>query len=207
MIGVGIAAAIGFVFALSFLASTGGGLNHVPEQEQSQPSTFSLKQQNAQPPSSDNNSGDRASTFTAPVNQSTAKMEAGTVNESSIRPTLTSLVALTGTGKRISEVADGMEFKLGIPVFIQANFENQNGAEISNHTIIIDVKSRDGAGNESVANFRGGIAAGSSASIESYWQPAEAGDYVVTVFSMTPEDLTSTVPISPAVAITVRVVQ
>jgi hypothetical protein len=210
MVGVGIAAAIGFVFALNFVASTGRELNQIPPPEQSQPSTFPLKQQNAPSSpssSSENNPGEGASTFTSPDKQNAARIEADRISESSIRPTLTSLVALTGTGKRISDVADGMEFKLGIPVFIQGNFENQNGEAISNHTIIVEIKSKDEASNESVANFHGDIAAGSSITIESYWQPAKAGDYIATIFSMTSEDMTSTTPASPILAIPIKVVR
>jgi hypothetical protein len=210
MVGIGIAAAIGFVLALNFLSSStiGGtsGINESPQVKDSQPSTFSLKQQNAPQPSLDNNSGEDVSTFAGPSSQSTARIEAGTTNESG-SPTLTSLIALTGTSERISEVTKDMEFKLGAPVFIQANFENHNEAAISNHTIVIDIKSNDGGENESIANFRGDIAAGSSIAIESYWKPAKVGNYIVTVFSMTLEEQTATVPVSPVAAIPIKVVQ
>jgi hypothetical protein len=200
MVGVGIAAAIGFVFALSFVSSTGTvGVN--PQAEQSQASNLSLKEPE---PSANDQAGQ--SNLSVPFGE---EPSIGTrmLNQSNIHPTFISAAALTSNRDFISEITDGMQFKQDAPVFIQANFENQNDEEILNHTILIGIKSNDGTTSESIANFHGDIAAGSSFAIELYWQPTKEGDYVVNVFSMTPEDLTSTMPVKPLASIAVRVTQ
>jgi hypothetical protein len=219
MVGVGIAAAIGFVFALSLISPSirggTGGLTENPPGEQSEQSTFSLKQQQnlPQPLAGDNNNnttGESQNIPSAPNGEgASSSMLAGMINQSNIRPTLASVVALKSTGERISKITDGMHFKQGVPIFIQANLENQNpAATVSNHSIIIGIKGTEGTRvSQIVATFRGDISPNSNVSIECYWQPTGTGKYIVSVFSMTPEDLTLTVPAQPVVAIPVVVVQ
>jgi hypothetical protein len=58
---------------------------------------------------------------------------------------------------------------------------------------------------EQGANFQGSIAANSGIAIELSWTPETPGNYTLLVFSATPEDLTSTLPIEPAAAIPITV--
>lgn len=210
MAGIGIAAAIGFVFALSVLSNN----NTLPTgPESSQP--LSTLQQKTQPPGD----GGNASYDNAPMPDegSAAKMQAAINNESTAdnqrattdaRPTLTSIVALNGSRGMIGEVAPQMEFKLGRPVFIQANFANNNEADITQHTITMGLRSQSGGDlrDENVVSFNGGIARDSSIALEFYWQPDRAGDFTIVVFSMTPGDLDSTQPVKPVAEIPVRVI-
>lgn len=208
MAGIGIAAAIGFVFALSILSNN----NTLPTgPESSQP--LSTLQQKSQPPGEEGN----ASYGNAPMPDegSAAKMQAAINNESSAdnqqanaRPTLNSIVALNGSRGMIGEVVPQMEFKLGSPVFIQANFANNNEADITQDTITMGLRSQNGGDlrDENVVSFNGGIARGSTIALEFYWQPDRTGDFTIVVFSMTPGDLESTQPVKPVAEIPVRVV-
>ncbi|HEX2557613.1 MAG TPA: hypothetical protein VHK86_04765 [Nitrososphaera sp.] len=206
MAGIGIAAAIGFVFALSILSNN----NTLPAGPDSAPQPLSTLQQKSQPPEEGNASYGNAP---LPDEGSAAKMQAAINNESTAdnqlatdaRPTLDSIVALNGSREIIGEVAPQMEFKLGSPVFIQANFANNNEADITQHAITMDLRSQNG-GDENTVSFNGGIARGTSIALEFYWQPDRTGDFTIVVFSMTPGDLHSTQPVKPVAAIPVRVV-
>jgi len=209
MAGIGIAAAIGFVFALSYVSPSGSGLNQTPLQEQSSQSNFALKQDNSapQPPSSsDHVSGDGASSaFSAPADQRTFRIESSRSNNSANGLTLTSLVALTGSREVISEISDGLEFEPGAPVFIQANLQNPGADSMSNLTITLDVKSEGHMAEENMAEFHGDINAGSSTTLESYWQPANPGDYTITVLAMSADELSSSIPAPPLMIAHVKV--
>jgi hypothetical protein len=209
MAGIGIAAAIGFVFALSILSNN----NTLPTgPDSSQP--LSTMQQKSQPSGEEGN----ASYDNAPMPDegSAAKMQAAINNESTAdnqqatdaRPTLNSIVALNDSRGMIGEVVPQMKFKLGSPVFIQANFANNNEADITQHTITIGLRSQSGGDlrDENVVSFNGGIARGSSIALEFYWQPDRAGDFTIVVFSMTPGDLASTQDVKPVAEIPVRVI-
>lgn len=213
MAGIGIAAAIGFVFALSIL-SNNNTLPTGPDsaQQPSSPQSLSTLQQKSQPQEEGNASyGNNAPTS----DQGTAaKMEAAINNESSAdnrqattdaRPILTSIIALNSSRETIGEVAPQMEFRLGSPVFIQANFANNNEVDITQHTITMGVRSQNG-GDENIVSFNGSIARGASVALEFYWQPDRTGDFTIVVFSMTPGDLDSTQPAKPVAEIPVRVV-
>jgi hypothetical protein len=212
MVGVGIVAAIGFVFALSYLSPSGGSSNQTPISEQPSPSIFSLKHDNSlQPLSTDNNSEERANIFSSPRDQGAAKkMETSGINESDSSSdgdglTLTSLVALTISHEIISEINNDMEFKVGVPVFLHANLQNPDVNARSNLTIIIDVKPRGQITNESIAEFHGDINTGSNIAIETYWQPTSKGDYVITVYMMSVEKMASSVPVAPTIIVPVKV--
>jgi hypothetical protein len=210
MAGIGIATAIGFVFALSIL-SNNNTLPAGPDsaQQPSNPQPLSTLQQKSQPP------GEEGNNAPMPGGEGTAaKMQAAINNESSAdnrqattdaRPTLTSVIALNSSREMIGEVVPQMEFKLGNPVFIQANFANSNEADITQHTIIMGLRSQNG-GDENAVSFNGGIPRDASIALEFYWQPDRTGDFTIIVFSMTPGDLDSTQPAEPVAAIPVRVV-
>jgi hypothetical protein len=213
MAGIGIATAIGFVFALSILSNN----NILPAgpdwaQQPSGPQSLSTLQQKSQLREQGNESNNPPT-----ADQGTAaKMEAGTNNESSAdkqqamtvdaKPTLTSIVALNSSRETIGEIVPQMEFKAGSPFFIQANFANNNQVDITQHTITMALRGQNGE-DENGASFNGSIARDTSISLEFYWQPSRAGDFTIVLFSMTQGDFDSTSPTAKPIAeIPVRVV-
>jgi|SRR5581483_9254073 len=223
MAGIGIAAAIGFVFALS-LASNNNILLTGSNPAQQPATPFSTLQQKSQPQPNNDEENNNAS---LPGSQGTgARMEATINNQSAtdnqqaridLQPTLTSLVALNTKREVIGEIAPEMQFNLGIPVLIQANFANDNEIGILKDTISMEVKSLNGnsttasqdSGNENFASFKGDIAKGANIALDLYWQPSRTGEFTILVFSTTPEDSTSTVPIAiaPIATIPVKVIE
>lgn len=129
MAGIGIAAAIGFVFALSFLSNSAiidTGL--IDRQSSSEPSSFLVQQKTG------NSGGMNSSLFSD--SQGTTNMEAAdqlpaseentslmmkTESQVELRPTLVSITASDGaSGETIGEVVSETEFQAGKPVFIKA---------------------------------------------------------------------------------------
>src|SRR5437868_15067171 len=111
MAGIGIAAAIGFVFALSFASNNNALLTGSnPAQQPLAPSPFSTLQKNQPSSGGEGLSYDNASSG----GQGTAaRMTASINNESDadnqqartdLRPTLTSLAALNNSGEAINEI-------------------------------------------------------------------------------------------------------
>ena len=206
MAGIGIAAAIGFVFALSFL-----GNNGAVEDGEILQSDAPIEEQRATEPTAPQESGDDASTFakdSAPAGQS-AMMQL------ELRPTLTSIVALDSTRDVVGEVEPGMEFNVGEPVLIHASFANENPEIISDHFIAMSIRnaggsealSQEGEPFDHAANFQGNITANSSIALELYWTPQSAGDYTLLLFSVTPDDLASTEPVGPIAQVSIAVVE
>jgi len=118
MAGIGIAAAIGFVFALSFLVNNGA----VDDGEILQ-SNAPTEQQRTSEPLADQESGDE-SNF---AKNSGGEMDSAPAGESAmmltdLQPTLTSIVALDSTREVIGEIEPDIEFKAGEAVLIQAIF-------------------------------------------------------------------------------------
>lgn len=216
MAGIGIAAAIGFVFALSLASNNNAALTGSnPAQQPAAP--FSTLQQKSQPQS---NSDDGSNASLPSGQETSARMKAAINNESAdnqqartdLRPTLTSLIALNTSREVIGEIAPEMQFKLGTPVLIQANFANDNEVGILQHTISMEVKSQNGisstaAQNESFASFKGDIAKDANVALDLYWQPSRTGEFTILVFSTTPEDSTSTISTAPVAAIPVKVIE
>lgn len=212
MAGIGIAAAIGFVFALSFLGNN-GAINDGEILQSNEPT----EQQRTSEPLADQESGDDASTA---AKDSGGEMESAPAGETAmmltdLRPTLTSIVALDSSREVIVETKPDMEFKVGEPVLIQASFANENPDVISDHFIAMSIRNAGASETlsqadesfEPAANFQGNIAANSSIALELYWTPQRAGNYTLLLFSVTPDDLTSTVPVQPAAIIPIRVLE
>lgn len=211
MAGIGIAAAIGFVFVLSFLGNNGA----IDDGEILQ-SNAPIEEQRATEPMADQESGDDASTF---AKDSSGAMDSAPAGQSAmmqldLRPTLTSIVALDSTRELIGEIEPGMQFNIDEPVLIQANFANENPEVISDHFIAMSIRnaggsetlSQEGQPFDHAANFQGNIAANSSVALELYWTPQQAGDYTLLLFSVTPDDLASTEPVRPAAMIPIKVI-
>ena len=212
MAGIGIAAAIGFVFALSFLGNNGAP-NGVDE---SRKSGVPMEQQRTSAPPADQEATDNTSMFAkdAGVESGAPASETANMMQVDLRPTLTSIVALNANREVIGDVLPGMEFEVGKPVLIQASFANQNNGVVTDHFINISIRSSGGSDTlsqqegqpfEHAADFKGDIAANSTIELELYWTPQRSGDYTLMLFSVTPGDLASTVPVKPTVGIPINV--
>lgn len=202
MAGIGIAAAIGFVFALSFLVNTGpvsdGGTEFT--QPAGQERTGDLT-------AGDDSAGDATLTAkdAAPGNESV-------MMASDLRPALASVVVVD-SNEVAGEVEPGTEFELGKQVVIRARFENPNEITISEHFVAMSIRPagsgddlipRDGEPSEHGASVQTDIVPGGTVELELYWTPGRSGDYTLLLFSMTPADLVSTEPVRPtAIPITV----
>ena len=191
MTGVGIAAAIGFVFALTILNNTnplGTGTEDEELARQTQPnadSAFLFQQELSA------NSDDNAAQKSAPRSQQEMTMLQQTAE---LRPVLLSVSAVDGTTEAATEVGPGSRFALGRPYFVQAHFVNPNETAVLDQTLIMTLE-RNGTGNSvngtllEAANFRGDIGANQNLDLEFYWNPDAEGDYTLLVFSLTPSDL------------------
>jgi len=214
MAGIGIAAAIGFVFALSVASNNNALLTgSVPAQQSTAPYSTMTPKIQPQPDNTSTPSGEGTAAKMAASNESFADSQTARTD---LRLTLTSVVALNAISREIiSVVTPQTEFKLGAPVFIQANLANGNENEISQQTVVVRVNSYNGnnslaadtaqnSGNENIVIFKGDVAKGANISLDLYWKPSRAGEFTILVFSNTPEDSASTAPIA---TIPVRVIE
>jgi len=182
MAGVGIAAAIGFVFALSFL-----GNNSAVDDGASLQSEAPEDLQRMSEPAPE--SGDDASTFAKDSAEESGAAPAGesAMMQADSGPVLTSIVALDGNRGFIGEVVPGMEFEAGQPVLIQASLANGGPEVIANHFVAMSIQeSSDAQSLAGAANFHGAIAANSSVALELRWIP-QSGDYMLVLYSAASE--------------------
>jgi hypothetical protein len=211
MAGIGIAAAIGFVFALSFLGSNNGAVDDGQLVQSSAPAD---EQQRMAEPLADQESGGAGDSSLA--KDSGEETFAGPAGESAmmqidVRPTLVSVVALDSSREQIGEVTPDMEFKTGQPVLIQATFANENPEVISDHFIAMSV--RDAAASDTLtgdeledgANFQGSILPNSTITLELHWNPQSEGEYKLLLFSAAPSDLAADEAVTPMTAIPILV--
>jgi hypothetical protein len=166
MAGVGIAAAIGFVFALTVLNSnnnnpinTGTDNPEVAQRLETQPneasSFFFEQQQQEQEPIADGGqqTGDASAQSkerdqAAGSDLSQQEMTILQQEATDLRPTLSSLVSVNGTtGEVITEVVPGLLFALGKPFFIQAHFTNPNEKDVPDHTLVMTL-AHNGTGGD-----------------------------------------------------------
>jgi hypothetical protein len=206
MAGIGIAAAIGFVFVLSFMVNKGvvdesGSLLRESMPGVDQQRTTMPEEPGAQPFAKD--SGESAPAGGAAM--STMAIQAS--------PFLSSLTTLDANRDVISEVAPGTEFRAHDTAVIRASITNPGDAVASDHFIALSVRPA-GAGEvltlqdrsaENAAILQGNIAANSTVNLELYWTPQTSGDYNILVFSATPDELASTEQILPAASVPVKV--
>jgi hypothetical protein len=213
MAGIGIVAAIGFVFALSILSTNSGIIT--TNLEQGQLKTTSPSGQEA-----DTNGG--ASSFAKSTDQSASPPENLSLTQQErssvdLQPTFEAIIATDTSRSVLREIVPQMEFEIGEPVLIQAKFANQNDESIKAHTISLSVRgavnnstssesAEQGQRNEQLANFRGDIAAHSNIELELYWNPGKAGDYTILVFSNSQLELATPEPMEPLMIIPVKVV-
>jgi hypothetical protein len=227
MAGIGIAAAIGFVFVLSYFNSistldTGDDVPSFMRQQSSpEPSSLLIQQQNSE----DDQAmfANKMETTEATGNESSlpeSETDAGSTMQQApiISPTLESISASNGTsGELIGDLTPEMKFAVNEPVFIKATLVNPSGVMIPGHLVSLGIS----AANENVsvtppvesrlyqdaATFHGDISANSSVEVELYWNPTYAGDYVLTLFSIDSDQLASEEPIMPIEYIPIHVAQ
>lgn len=153
MAGVGIAAAIGFVFALTVLNSNNNPIDtetdnpEVAQRLETQPNEaspffFEQQQQREQEPIADGGqqTGDTSAQSkerdqAAGSDLSQQEMTILQQEATDLRPTLSSLVSVNGTtGEVITEVVPvRCLLALGKPFFIQAHFTNPNEKDVPDH--------------------------------------------------------------------------
>jgi hypothetical protein len=206
MTGVGIAAAIGFVFALTILNNTNPlGTGDEELVRQTQPNADSAFLFHKQESADADNSAVQKS---APSSQ----QEMTTLQQTAeLRPTLLTVTAVDGTTEAVTEIAPGSRFTVGKPYFVQAHFINPNETAVLDQTLIMTLE-RNGTGHsangtllEEAANFRGDIGANQNVDLEFYWNPDAEGEYTLLVFSLTQSDL-STESKEPILSIPIQAV-
>ena len=226
MAGVGIAAAIGFVFALTILntnnpISTGTGnspevAQRLIETQPNAASSFLFAQQESADSSAMAKQGDQAAGSELSQEAPSTLMQLETTEN--LHPTLMSVLAVNGTtGEVIGEVASDSEFSIGKPYFVQAHFANPNETTILDHTLIMTLmRNETGVGSAQASNnqqlvqasnFHGDIGANETVDLESYWNPYIEGQYVLAVFSLTPAELSEDRAREPVLSIPVQAIR
>ena len=181
MIGIGIAAAVGFVFALSLLSNSGivGDGGQTPEEFQRESTT---SEEDATSMMELNDEGQASMKTTG--NESSGGMLAMQAPAGNLSLTLASLVVLNTQREVVREVSEGMEFNAGEGVFVQGNLYNPHDTELSQQGVSLAiVKSENEAEPEGVATFNGAIPAGGSVALDLYWKPGAAGNYTIVLTS------------------------
>ena len=232
MAGVGIAAAIGFVFALTVLNSnnnpidTGTDNPEVAQRLETQPneaSSFFFEQQepiaDGGQQTGDTSAQSKEQDQAAGSDLSQQEMTILQQEATDLRPTLSSLVSVNGTtGEVITEVVPGLLFALGKPFFIQAHFTNPNEKDVPDHTLVMTL-ARNGTGGDAAeqpasddnmlvqtASFRGDISANENVDLEFYWNPDTEGEYVLVIFSLTPTELSERESSEPILSVSIQAV-
>lgn len=209
MAGIGIAAAIGFVFVLSFLSSNNGAV----DDGQLQSSAPADEQARMAEPLADQEAGDTSmqaknvpeeGAESAPAGSAMMTMDAS--------PVLSSVVALDASRELIGEVVPGTEFKVGQPVILQISISSQSESITHGNSVtmgIRDISAEQGQAQPvpfvGAAHMQGDIAPNNSALLELYWTPARAGDYDLLVYLGGPELTAPDEAIEPASAIPISV--
>jgi hypothetical protein len=197
MAGIGIAAAIGFTFALSILAGNSSIINTSPEQ--------SLQQKTSNVPAGQ---AIEDSNGAAPMSAEREGLDLG--------PTLESIIAMDPSTRISNQIVQDMQFELRKPVLIQTKFANHNDGLLENQSISLSIIRGSGViesdssetieqRREQAANFIGHIGASSSIELDLYWNPDTTGEYTIMIFSNTAEELSSPDSIA-AITIPVKVV-
>lgn len=234
MTGIGIATAIGFVFALTVLnnnnAVIDGGLddNQALERQADspQPDQASNLEKNLPGPEvpARVDGGEAGSQETGSGAQAPAENDEGNLMLQQEQPritaelTLVSLIALdANTREVIGEVAPETQFALGRPVLLQANFQNTNDSAKYAQFLALAVRNESNSVTSDssaealqayeAANFQGDIAQGENVSLELYWNPGSTGEFTLMVFSGPADELTSRVQISPVASVPILVIQ
>jgi hypothetical protein len=179
MAGIGVAAAIGFVFSLTFLSSNPAINPELTDQPQDGATTF---RQTSEPDIS--GTGEENASGRADDQGQSAQLLMRKEDGENIPPMLMSITALDAdTGELIGEVVPEMLFAVNERVLIRANFASQNA--VSSHLITLAVSKSNADNSQPVydeaANLRGNIGADSNFMLELYWNPTTTGEYTLTL--------------------------
>jgi len=212
MTGIGVAAAIGFVFVLAALNSNQPSPELAQLRAETQPgavSSFFFDQQPGEERAiagASNLAPMQQNESAAPADSSQKDMATLQQETNEMRPMLSSVIAVDGTnGDVISEVVQDSRFALGKPVFIQAHFTNPSESDIMDHTLVMTL-SRSGTSDSLVeaANFRGDIGANGNVNLEFYWNPQIEGRYMLHIFSLTAAELSDRSATDPGLSISIQ---
>ena len=230
MAGIGIAAAIGFVFVLSYFNSsttldTGNGndaTSLMRQQSSPEPSSLLLQQQKSDDSQSMFASRMEATEATGNETPSAgSEADAGATMPQlapSLQLNLISISISNGTsGEIIGDVASEMKFAVNEPVFIKATLVNPSETVIPGHLVALGISpvnkdvpvTRPGESRsyQEAATFHGDISANGTVEVELFWNPTATGDYVLMLFSISSNHLASNEPIIPIESIPVQVAQ
>jgi hypothetical protein len=208
MAGIGIAAAIGFVFALSFLGSNNGAVDD-GQLLQSAPAD---EQQRMAEPLADQEAGDTLQAKNVPEEEAESAPAGSAMMTMGANPMVSSVVALDGSRELIGEVVPGTEFKVGQPIILQISISSQSESITHGNSVtmgIRDISAEQGQAQPvpfvGAAHMQGDIAPNNSALLELYWTPARAGDYDLLVYVGGAELTAPDEAIEPASAIPITV--
>ena len=201
MVGIGIAAAIGFVFMLSYMGGntsidSAKGNPDMIGLSSTAPSTFLLHQKtpkDSREMAAQSAGSDENATPSSQADSSLVMQEAAPSGTLQVR--LSTIKALDGiTGETIGSVAPHTELKLHKPIFLKAEFANDIDSILPDHVIVLGVsRTAEGASAsyqpeyEQASTFRGNITANSEIALELYWKPETAGEYAIVVYSIDPK--------------------
>lgn len=228
MAGIGIAAAIGVMFALSILNANvplDMPQNDNPQLAQRQvetqpsaPSSFFIEQETPAAVQEEDGAALFSKEQSADTEEDLQQGEMAMLQQepaTDLQPTLSSLTAVNGTsGQVMGEVESGMVFAVGEPAFIRAHFINPTDSEIIDHMIVLSL-ARNGSEDasqsdtralsyESAANFRGDTGASGNVELELYWNPDSEGEYVLFILSLTPASLSEPGATEPLLSVAIR---
>lgn len=102
---------------------------------------------------------------------------------------------------------DGIVFKAGEPVFIEANFTNQGGPAGDYYQVVIEVRNDDTSETAALSSVKTNFAGqAGNMTVETYWKPDHKADYTVLVFLQKLEDLGKTPVLPPLASVRVQAV-
>jgi hypothetical protein len=121
-----------------------------------------------------------------------------------------SLSAYDSNHDYLGKINDGATFKLGKPVFVQANLtwtRDLNGI-YCNYTVIIEIRNSDSLETVVLSSVQTDSAslASNNLAIETYWMPNQKANYTLLIFLQKSEDLFKTPIQSPAVSVNIHVI-
>jgi hypothetical protein len=122
---------------------------------------------------------------------------------------LASLSAYNSSHDYLGKIKDGTTFKLGEPVFLQANFtstQDLNGIYCY-YTVIIEIRNSDSLETVVLSDVQtnSGAWATNNLAIETYWKPNQKANYTILVFLQKSEDIFKTPVQTPVVSVRVHV--
>ncbi|MCI0560432.1 MAG: hypothetical protein MN733_18250 [Nitrososphaera sp.] len=215
MAGIGTAAAIGFVLALSLLNNdpaieTGNDATTKEARQQledSQESALQTQEEVPEPESggaSNEDSEAPGSTPMEPEDKQEMASNEMAQQRTNMHLSLSSLGAYSFPSRElIGSIDPDMAFPAGKSFLLQANFTSPKS---SDEELLISMEVRGNAETIAYSSLQGRFADSDNISVEVLFSPENAGDYTILIFVLTPSELVSTPPIQPLIMIPVKVV-